>query len=300
MEKLRNKVVSESEEAAKKPRFGLFSYSVPNCVGEDSAYKPAKSHVDKDGKVITEKRGFYIPTGVKKSSFQKYPEFIFPVEKDDQSSPKKNKVSKEGKENRPPFYLSVKKWNEYKMTKGKRLGQDHDYFSTTTVPPVPLYSKKDGKLITQPRGIYTSCTRLGKTARPFKDPLPEYFSSKEKTKSAPKPPDKNKEVYKSTAFPREYFSTNLELFFIDYDKLKQKKLKNIVQHEAKPPFRPANSMRGGLQGFFDAKIPALDPRTDLAKTKKVDKGAKKEKFKPTYNGLSVPTPSIILMNLKKD
>ena len=75
---------------------------------------------------------------------------------------------------------------------------------------------------------------------------------------------------------------------------------NIMKHDE--PFVPSNPSKKGYNGTI-GKFPEYleSPKQEIKRNKEEEK-LKTEKFRPTYNGLSKPSPSISLnkLNLKKE
>lgn len=303
MEELRTQQLSETETAASKPRFGLFSQPPPLAVGDDSHYLSKKAQRDSDGKVITSKRGVYVPRGQRGTLFDAHgfmcsnnqpDEFI---EASRVSKVLESKRPSLPKSTRPPFYHIKAKWNEYKENADKRIGAPFASFEPISTKPAASHKNAEGKVDIPPRGILAPKTQKGPLAKPFGDPYPPAFAPiHHPAPVRQKTPEKPTKPFNSQCFEHALFAKNTELYFIDYSKLPEKaKPATPPPKEKRDPFRPSNPSRGPLNRPY----PSVDPRTNAPPAQRPHAAASqpKPKFRPTHNGISRPTPSVALLNL---
>ncbi|CAD8198179.1 unnamed protein product [Paramecium octaurelia] len=291
-EKLKKKILHDTEQLAKGQRFALFSSPVPLGLGDDSYDFKKKPPRGENGKPITQPTNMKIgapKSGRIKSSY--FSQVSFNSIGDPYMDPQRKDLQYELEKTKKILF----KDQPFRPASGYKelLGGPWPHMKDFDMKKTRNYKTADGRVWSAPRNITTNPANkeLSKGYPHQKDEYDRFHQYQLKLQMEAK--RKEKEVaFRTTVAGGENFNKDKQVFGFDGRAPPPNKEKphdmHIMKHEQN--FKPSNPGKKGFEGEFEQITYKPDPLKPM-KRKEWPKG--KEQFRPNHLVvMSRPTPSI--------
>ncbi|CAD8194125.1 unnamed protein product [Paramecium octaurelia] len=298
---IRQEMLKDAEQNAKKQRFGLFSSPVPLGLGDDSMEMRKRPQRGENGKPITEPSNMKVcatRTGRIRSSY--FGPLSFTTVGDPYIDPEKVLTIYEKEQKK-----LLNKEAPFKPPSGYKelMGSAYSHMKEYDYKKVESRKQTDGRVYSAPRNVTTNprCKVLDKSIPYLTDDYNRYSDFERKARMDSK--SKEKELpFRSTVNGGHTFEKDKNIFGVTkMPAQSQRKSPDLKSAKHESAFRPANGLKKGFDGLFGHFQYKSDPMREIKRQFSSKK--ERESFKPADLGNKTrpnPTISCFKMNIRRE